>query len=219
MAVDCVASIRGDFNRRRRTLNAFNLQLNCGEQTEIEKRPETDRTRVLELRSVGDTCSLEQRLKQTPFAKILRITNSRRLMPFIGHRYKCSTAVRPSKISWAPARHPELLFFSPFLSGWANKFIGTTSPRWFKKGGPEKVWFSGFLLARLSANPTHTFCGWFLPFSLFTFGHIFFTFMSGILSYHTLVFAVRAKNARGRWGVVRWAVWLCRPPPTRLKMP
>lgn len=37
MAVDCVASIRGDFNRKRRTLNAFHLQLNCGSQTGLEK--------------------------------------------------------------------------------------------------------------------------------------------------------------------------------------
>lgn len=34
-----------------------------------------------------------------------------------------------------------------------------------------------------------------LPFSLSTSGHIFFTFMASILSYHTLVFAVRAKNS------------------------
>lgn len=176
MAVDCVASIRGDFNRRRRTLNAFNLQLNCGEQTEIEKRPETDRTRVLELRSVGDTCPLEQRLKQTPFAKILRITNSRRLMPFIGHRYKCSTAVRPSKISWAPARHPELLFFSPFLSGWANKFIGTTSPRWFKKGAQKKSDFPvSFWHGFLPTPHIHSAAGFFrFPFSLLAiyFSHL-----------------------------------------------
>lgn len=56
------------------------------------------------------------------------------------------------------------------------------------------------------------------PVSHFASGHIFFTFMSGILSYHTLVFAVRAKNALAGLGR-GCGVRLCRQPPTRLKMP
>lgn len=75
--------------------------------------------------------------------------------------------------------------------GAGNKFIET-----FRKLGtgtacidvaPSDFASKGFSFRSSLLSP--------LPFSLSTSGHIFFTFMASILSYHTLVFAVRAKNS------------------------
>lgn len=99
-----VASIRSDFNRNWRRIKPLSFAIKL-------RQTHTHTQRQTEVRSVGDawpeavattttttageaavavTTAVKHR-RPWSLAKILRITNSRRLIPFIGHRYKCSS--------------------------------------------------------------------------------------------------------------------------------
>lgn len=98
-----VASIRSDFNRNWRRIKRLSFaiklrQTHTDSQTEVrsvgDAWPEavatTTTTTAGEAAAVAVTTAVKHR-RPWSLAKILRITNSRRLIPFIGHRYKCSS--------------------------------------------------------------------------------------------------------------------------------
>lgn len=94
------------------------------------------RRSLLQLRQLSNTGA------HGSLAKILRITNSRRLIPFIGHRYKCSScpglSVRAAFVTFAsPKISSHSLAASPpaqTATRLANKFIETF--RKFGRGLP-----------------------------------------------------------------------------------
>lgn len=137
---------------------------------------------LLQLRQLSNTGA------HGSLAKILRITNSRRLIPFIGHRYKCSScpglSVRPAFVTFAS---PKISSHSPCSDSDCDVGWPTNLSKLLGSLGAGCLCRSLSLCLCLCLYPVISLCALFpLPFSLSQCLAIYFSHLWQVFCLITL---------------------------------